>query len=348
MTRAHVRDRDTVDRCAADREPVRVDVRVGLVLGRVRVDDATMTALIRSIQTGWQRTAGSLAVGVLVTSILVGANADVSSAAVDRMAIRKVDFKNFTYTDIEEGQPTAVVDGEFSRDDENGLLFVNVAEIAYGDLTGDGIEEAVVTIGFSTGGSGFFTDGRVFTLVSGRAVEVASLGVGDRADGGIDTVQIVRGQISVERFGNDQTGACCPSLLERSKWRLVKRGSTFVLQMVGQPYVRRFERLGLNVDGSEGPTKISFLKGTSEAVLEGYGGTSGWFEARKGQTATIAVSRSSSARVSVKVSWSTGSVTLKPGQVWTKVLPATGRYSIEVPATGARVEPTVRMTLTIR
>ena len=318
------------------------------MLGLERVDDATMTALIRTIQTGRAFAAASLTLGVLLAAGIGGVSPNQGWAAVDRLAIRKVDFKNFSYADIEEGQPTSVRGGEFSRDDENGLLFVNVADIAYGDLTGDGVEEAVVTIGFSTGGSGFFTDGRVFTLSNGRAVEVASLGVGDRADGGIDEVMIRSGQIVVERFGNDQTGACCPSLLERSKWRLVKRGSASALSSVGRSYVRRFERLGLNPNGTDGPTKITFLKGTAEAVLEGGGGTSGWFEARKGQTATVAVGRSWGGPVTVMVKWSTNKVTLKPGQVWTSVLPRTGRYSVDVPSTSIKVEPTVRMTLTIR
>lgn len=293
---------------------------------------------------------------LLAAALALAGVVDVSAAPAKTgvaKAIRKVDFRNFAYGGIEEGRLIKVVNGEYSQDDENGLLFVNVGDVDHGDIDGDGVEEAVVTLGFSTGGSGFFTDARVFAMRAGKPVQVASLGEGDRADGGIDDVVIINGVLRVERFGNDGTGSCCPSLLERGTWKLRTTGGKAVLVATAKPYVRRFVRLGLGPELEGGPTGILFLKGTSEAVIEGYGGTSGWFVAVKGDRASIAAASSIGGGVSskgavVKISGPSTASTLKPGQKWSGVVSDSGRFMIQIPATGADTEPTVRMTLAIR
>ncbi|MEM7119225.1 MAG: zf-HC2 domain-containing protein [Chloroflexota bacterium] len=51
---------------------------------------------------------------------------------------------------------------------------------AYGDMTGDGVAEAVVTLGTSTGGSGTFVDIVVVVAIEGQPHQLTSFFLGDR------------------------------------------------------------------------------------------------------------------------------------------------------------------------
>ncbi len=42
------------------------------------------------------------------------------------------------------------------------MLYLDVIDVDHGDLTGDGIEEAVVTLSENTGGTGQFTWSQVY------------------------------------------------------------------------------------------------------------------------------------------------------------------------------------------
>jgi hypothetical protein len=268
-----------------------------------------------------------------------------SGAASDPKAIRKVDFRNFTYSGFEDA-PTKIVNGTYTRESQDDPLYVEVRDVDHGDLDGDGVEEAVVSVLSNTGGTGQFTDGRVFKMVSGKPVEVTTLGIGDRADGGIDDIVIVSGVLRVERYVNGGGGACCPTLLERKTFKL--KGSKLV--ETAKLFVRRLITFGANEGGENGMTKISFLKGTSEAVIDATGGQSGYFDAGKGQKVTLTLKPPPDGKVSVKITGPAGTkVVLTAPAVWSTTLQAAGRYVLDLPATGATEgEPSTRMTLTIR
>ena len=261
-------------------------------------------------------------------------------AASDPRAIRKVDFRNFTYGVFDgDGRTTTLVNGKFERTDRDNPLYAQVLDVDHGDLDGDGIEEAVVTVVSNTGGTGNFTDGLVFRMIGGKPVMVATLGTGDRADGGIDDVVIVNGVLRVERFGDGSTGACCPNLLERTTFKLV--ASKLIAQ--SKPFVRSFIQLG----NEDAPQKISFLKGTTEAVIDAVGTSKGFFEAAKGQKVTVSVTAPQGGNMTVTI---TGPglkpSTLKPPTTWTKALPATGRYTVALSPTNS--DPDLRITLSIK
>jgi hypothetical protein len=56
--------------------------------------------------------------------------------------------------------------------------------------------------------------GAVFELRGGKPVLVASLGMGDRADGGMVDVFVREWKIIDERFGQEHSGACCAEYVE--------------------------------------------------------------------------------------------------------------------------------------
>src|SRR5829696_8931720 len=94
----------------------------------------------------------------LLSSLVVIAATFAARAQSD---IRKVDFKNFTYPAqciSETPSKITVKDGEFSREkQEDGYVdrfYYNVFDFAYGDLTGDGHDEAIILGICNTGGTG--------------------------------------------------------------------------------------------------------------------------------------------------------------------------------------------------
>lgn len=130
--------------------------------------------------------------------------------------IRRVDFKNFTYhlPNIQETKlgKVRLRNGKYSGgrlgDGPNCELF----QVAYGDLTGDGNEEAVVVLMFNLGGSAFWMDGQIFTMKDGRAVLLMKFDAGDRGRGGIRTVTVSNGLL-VGDYDISVNGdaSCCPS-----------------------------------------------------------------------------------------------------------------------------------------
>ncbi len=174
--------------------------------------------------------------------------------------IGDVDFFNdFAYpVTFGEELVVTVADGEFT--DEPGYLWFRVIEVQYGDLDGDGTDEAVVQTGFNTGGSGQFGRLGVWDLVDDRVVERGWVGTGDRADGGLWHYEISDGLVITENFLTDQ-GACCPNMLSQHRLALASDGLLHVEHV--EPL--RWMRLN-NYD--EADNELEFLPGTSAAVVQ--------------------------------------------------------------------------------
>jgi hypothetical protein len=112
------------------------------------------------------------------------------------------------------GNPVQVEDGIYEdRTDPNATLFVRILEafIAYGDVDGDGLEDAVVPFVTNTGGSGNFVD---IILVSGKSGDVAQLAsafLGDRI--AIQSITAELGTVTVNMITQGPNDPfCCPTL----------------------------------------------------------------------------------------------------------------------------------------
>jgi hypothetical protein len=78
------------------------------------------------------------------------------------------------------------------------------ASLNYGDVTGDGIEEAMMMFGIESRGSAILEIVYVYGLKNGKPILLWSFETGDRADGGLCQVYADHGNLVVELFGKDR------------------------------------------------------------------------------------------------------------------------------------------------
>jgi hypothetical protein len=145
------------------------------------------------------------------------------SSGTSQSPIRSVDFDNLAYPNFPD----------YSRDQkrrltlkpgEGGPNFIN-----YGDVTGDGSEDAVVALGIGVRGSAVPDYVYIFTVEKGKPKLIWDFETGDRADGGLRNVYADNGQLVVELFGKDRViggqlykgdeGLCCPSSFTRTRYK---------------------------------------------------------------------------------------------------------------------------------
>lgn len=259
-----------------------------------------------------------------------------AQGAVATNDIRTVDFRNgFTYPNAANGDSAATVaNGEYANGefgDPDYFLF-GVTDVQYGDLNGDGAEEAIVAVGYSGGGSGFFESIRGFALVDGFATDIGTVGFGDRAFGGIADIFINDGVVSVLAFTNGQ-GSCCAT--EAAVVRLVL-GDHFLTDTDTQDNLAWSP---LSQFGEQ--QRIAFLPGTSGAYATMWGDdleSSFVLEAGAGQVLTVEAFGGPAPSQLTISDGLTGEVV---GLGEPVVLPADGDYSVEVLFDTARQESTV-------
>jgi hypothetical protein len=220
----------------------------------------------------------------LITPVLLLAFAAVAMAQSD---IRKVDFKNFTYSAHcagDDPQTLTVKNGEFSsetpQDGYVDRLYFNVSDIAYGDLNGDGRDEAIVLTVCNTGGTGNFSEGFVFTMKGMKTAMIERIGGGDRAYGGLRTTRVENGLLIVEKNDPGKYGAaCCPELIVTTTHKLVGNKLTKVGKETSRD-IYPTERVSF-ARGMSGKTfKVSIPEEEGRRFIIG---------ARAGQTLTVTV-----------------------------------------------------------
>ena len=148
-----------------------------------------------------------------------------------RTAIRDFAWLDATY-DFGDGSKTTFSGGYSAELDSDGACNVcrHIRALNFGDVDGDGKEEALIVVSDNLGGAGTNIEGHVFGLEHGAPVWRATIEGGDRGDGGIESMVFKNGVIVVRRFDLASTdGNCCPSLVEIEKWRWSDHG----LQKVG-------------------------------------------------------------------------------------------------------------------
>ena len=149
-------------------------------------------------------------------------------AAPSQQPIRSIDFKNFTYNAYcagEDAETVTVKDGEYSHEkQEDGYVdrvYFKIFDIAYGDLNGDGRDEAVVLSVCNTGGTGNFSEGYIFTMKGAKPIQAAQIPGGDRAYGGLREASVEKGLLIVESNDvGELGGACCPEFVVTTRYRL--------------------------------------------------------------------------------------------------------------------------------
>lgn len=161
---------------------------------------------------------------VLSLIVLTFAFVGVTNAQSD---IRKVDFKNFTFEPNcigEQPEKVTVKDGEFFKEtEEDGYtdrFFFGVDVDGYGDIDGDGKDEAVISSICNTGGTGQFSEGFIYTIKNNKPFLLSRIEGGDRAFGGILEISIDNGIVTVDRNdAGEEGGACCAEFAVKTKYK---------------------------------------------------------------------------------------------------------------------------------
>jgi hypothetical protein len=136
--------------------------------------------------------------------------------------IRQVDFNNVAFPKYPEytdrGRKYLTL-----KPGDGGPAMLN-----YGDVTGDGVEEALMMLGIESHGSAIPEIVYIFGLENGKQKVLWSFETGDRADGGFRNAYADHGDLVVELFGNDriigsnlyrgEEGLCCPSSFTRARY----------------------------------------------------------------------------------------------------------------------------------
>ena len=194
------------------------------------------------VEASWRRR--WLALAIISFVFLTGARAMAAGGTTPArrgspavVTVHDVDWMNGTF-DLGD-RPYAFTAVRYADLDEDGQcqICLSIRNVSFGDVDGDGQDEAIVLVNADLGGAGLSLDGYLFGMKEGKPVMRAQLEGGDRGDGGIQGVTVAAGEVIVRRFDLSGTDSiCCPSriLIERWRWsgdQLVKRP--------GLPVVRR-------------------------------------------------------------------------------------------------------------
>lgn len=159
-----------------------------------------------------------------------------------KSAIRQVDFRNLSYPKLPTGKCSLeeihLKDGKYKAPEEwapdrtssVGCWKVTLGRVDYGDVTGDGIEEAIVTLYAEMGGTESSQDVYIYTSQGGEPVLLWKFATGDRADGGQRRIFAENGALVIELFGKgavigkylydtEDVPDCCPEHYTRTKYR---------------------------------------------------------------------------------------------------------------------------------
>src|SRR5262245_53424758 len=181
-----------------------------------------------------------------LTVVSIASGSTPTSSALQRApkkSIRAVDFRNFSYPETEglhiphsRKRSFKLKDGALpeTRDKQGFVdgMGIDLSAVSYGDVTGDGKDEALQTMSIVTGGSALPDSVYIYTLKESKPRLLWAFDTGDRADGGLRRVKAENGRLLVELYGNgkipgkdfgaeDKTnrGACCPMFFTRARYK---------------------------------------------------------------------------------------------------------------------------------
>lgn len=173
--------------------------------------------LVVSCSTGQTKTHSNV-VSVPSADTKAEGGASGTEVSTSNSVIRLVDFNNIAYPRFpdysgDEKRSTTLKAGEGAPN------FIN-----YGDITGDGLEEAMVVFGLTTRGSAIPHYVYIFTMEKDQPKLIWDFETGDRADGGLRQVYAENGELVIELYGKGKViggdlyaddgmtgGDCCPT-----------------------------------------------------------------------------------------------------------------------------------------
>jgi len=134
------------------------------------------------------------------------------------VGIEAIDFENYTYT--LEGRSYKLIGGYYAKGVAPEAQWeLRVAEAPYyGDLTGDGRNEAVVVLSHGAVGGPHTVEARVYTLRDGRPAQLFSFPVADALSCDLDHyVDLDDGKVRVESV-HGRAGRCEHNEIREYRW----------------------------------------------------------------------------------------------------------------------------------
>lgn len=166
---------------------------------------------------------------IILTVTLLSPHAALPQRRVQ--SIRSIDFANFTYPRVGEQRDYVrrrtftLRDGKYPEHEvEDGMHFLRVV---YGDVTGDGAEEAIVVLGVETRGSAIPSCVYIYTLRNRRLSLLWGFLTGDRSDGGLHKIYAENGELVVELYGPKRRWEGAAQLMRFTRRRYVWRDNRF-------------------------------------------------------------------------------------------------------------------------
>lgn len=147
--------------------------------------------------------------------------AEAGQLTEDQLANASYPYGDFTIT---------LVDGQYQQkpSPDSATFIVNVSltgPIAYGDLDGDGVEDAALVLTDEPGGSGTFVSLAAARNADGEAEGLATTPLGDRVQ--VEALAIADGIITVNLVTHGPSDPmCCPT--QAATWRYRLEGETLV------------------------------------------------------------------------------------------------------------------------
>lgn len=132
-------------------------------------------------------------------TVVASPTPQTTSLLTSNSPIRSIDFENFTYPNIDAKGNFTLKDGKEPNVEEP----CSVIDVIYGDVTGDGNEEALVVQTQSTRGSAIPYFVYVYGVEGNKPKLLWSFVAGDRAQGGLRRVLADNGNLIVELYGKD-------------------------------------------------------------------------------------------------------------------------------------------------
>jgi heat shock protein HslJ len=168
-------------------------------------------------------------VGLALVTACGGQTADAleeqsdNTTTLTEEALRNAEYRS----EWTEDGVAQLVNGEYRKPIMEGSateIVIRIASMAFGDLNGDGVKDAVVVLVTNPGGSGTFYDLVAVLNRDGEPEHVATVSLGDRAK--IQALSVESGQIVVRMITHGPNDPmCCPTqeveqtdALQGSKW----------------------------------------------------------------------------------------------------------------------------------
>ena len=149
--------------------------------------------------------------------------------------IRQIDFRNLRYpwqtaTDPPDFQwltkfdtTVSVRDGvhEFKADECDGSCpELSISEVVYTDVNNDFIQDAIVVLSYSTGGTAHWEYVYMYTVSNGKSKLIAAFETGSRIYHGLHRVYVGNGHLIVELNEPDESeGECCATWRTRTEYQ---------------------------------------------------------------------------------------------------------------------------------